>query len=188
MQTNGDDLHFHVFSHAEDRRPGEVVDAVAENAELGVDFVGQFLGSFQVYAHLRVPPGDTALGDVQQIVDDLWPQGLRTESSFEIQPSRIMGPKRRSPDFCALVRIRPDDDPFSVLERLDDHFEPLFDEDTFWYGAAVVTGRYDLLVDLGRPSLEELGQTIRTHLREIPGIGKTDTALADLRKKSFRRH
>lgn len=187
MAMNDDDLHFHVFSHAEDRPPGQVVDDVAQKAELGVDFVGQFLGSFQVYAHLRVPPGDEALGQAQQLVEDLWPQGLRTETSFEIRTSRIMAPKRRSPDFCALVRIRPDDDPFVVLERLDDHFEPLFDEGTFWYGAAVVTGRYDLLVDLGRPSFEELVQAVRGQLREVPGIGKTDTALADLRKKSFRR-
>jgi hypothetical protein len=188
MPTNDSDLHVHVFSHAEDRRPGEVVDAVAERAELGVEFVGQYLGSFQVYAHLQVPRADTALGDVQGIVDDLWSQGLRTEVAFEVQTSQIMGPKRRSPDFSALVRVRPDDDPFTVLERLDEHFEPLFDEDAFWYGAAVVTGRYDLLVDLGRPSFAELTKAIRGHLRKIPGIGRTDTSLADLRKKSFRRH
>jgi hypothetical protein len=183
MVMNDDDVmkHFHVFSHAEDRRPSEVVAAVAELGK-GVHFVGQFIGSFQVYAHLKVPE----LADAQQLVDDLWPQGLRTETSFEVRPSTIMGPKRRSPDFCALVRVRPKDDPFTVLDRLDEHFGPLFDEDTFWYGAAVVSGRFDLLVDLGRPSLDELVETVRTDLRGVPGIGKTETSWADLRKNSIR--
>jgi hypothetical protein len=122
-----------------------------------------------------------------QLANALWPEGVRTERSSEVGISRVRGPKRASPRFNALIRIRPEGDPFTLLESLDDEFEPRFDPDSYWYGAAVVTGRgYDVLVDLGRPSLEELTAAVLEDLRNVSGIGRTDTSWADLSVNSFR--
>jgi hypothetical protein len=179
-------VHVHVFSQAVDRPPGQVIESIRKVAHQNVRFIGQFIGSFQVYAHIQVD----SLASAQRLASDvLWGEGLRSESSTEVRESRIMAPKRASPDFCALIRIRPDIDPFSMLDRLDDHFERLVDPETYWYGAAVVTGRgYDLLVDLGRPSFEELFEAVVRDLRAVDGIGRTDTSWADLSVNSFRNY
>jgi hypothetical protein len=178
-----DSEHVHVFSHAVGDSPSNVVAAVAELENTGVRFIGQFIGSFQVYAHFEVP----SLADAQQLVDDLWPAGLRTEMSTEVKVG-ILGPKRASPEFCALVRVTPDVDPGSLLDALDEKFGRLGDPD-YHYGAAVVTGRgYDLLVDLGRPSFDLLKSAVLEDLRTVDGIGRTDTSWADLSKNSFRNY
>lgn len=180
---NDDLLHMHTFSHSTARPPGEVVMGVGALGDRGVRFAARFLGSFQVYTHSAFQ----TLADAQDLLDELWSLGLRTEQSTEVRVSRIMGPKRGSPDFCALIRIRPEVDPFTLLDRLDDYFGPLVDPDAYWYGAAVVTGRgYDLLVDLGRPSFEELFRAVLEDLRNVEGIGRTDTSWADLRKNAIR--
>lgn len=177
-------LHVHVFSSAVDVSPSNVVAEVGSFGDRGVRFVGQFVGSFQVYAHLEVP----TLGDAQQLVDDLWPSGLRTQMSTEVAVG-LFGPKRGSPNFCALVRLRPDADPFAVLDNLDAKFGPLRDPDSYGYGAAVVTGRgYDILVDLGRPTMELLVDAVLNDLRAVEGIGRTDTSWADLRKNAIRNY
>jgi hypothetical protein len=173
-------LHVHVFSHAASFSPSETAERVSSTPE--VAFVGQFLGAFQVYAHLKVDD----LQQAMQVVDDMWSRGLRTESSLELKVSAVRGPKRASPAFCALVRIRPQADPFVLLDRLDEYFAPRDDLKTFSYGAAVVSGRYDLLVDLGSETLEELERTVREDLQGVEGVGKTETSWADLRKNAFR--
>jgi hypothetical protein len=175
--------HVHVFSHADDRSPASIVGALAEANDPRIAFASRFIGSFQVYAHLEVP----SLADAHDLAESLWSNGIRTEMSLEILAA-LRGPKRGSPAHCALIRCRPKDDPFDVLTRIEERFEPLFDPEEYTWGAAVVTGRgYDLLVDLGRPTYEQLRETILQELRKVQGIGKTDTSFADLRDNAFRR-
>ena len=179
-----DDLfHFHGFTHAADRSPEDIVAAVQDVPGSRVMYASQYIGSFQVYTHTAVE----SLSEAMQLANALWPKGIHTEMSSEVKISHINGPKRASPTFNALVRIRPDGDPFSLLDDLDDAFEDKFDPDTYWYGAAVVTGRgYDLLVDLGRPTLEELVTALLEDLRSVDGLGRTDTSWADLSVNAFR--
>jgi hypothetical protein len=180
-----DRFHLHVFSHAADRSPGDIVKALRELESPRVRFASQYIGSFQAYAHVEVD----ALDEAMRLANELWGRGIRTETSSEVKISRINGPKRASPRYNALVRIRPDIGPFRLLDDLDDAFESRFDPDTYWYGAAVVTGRgYDLLVDLGRPTIEELAEAVLDDLRAVDGIGRTDTSWADLEENSFRRN
>ncbi|HEY7754624.1 MAG TPA: hypothetical protein VID69_00175 [Actinomycetota bacterium] len=182
MSDPDETLHVHVFSHAEDRPPGDVLGAITELNDPRVRFASQFIGSFQVYAHLEVE----SIADAQDLANSLWPQGIRTEMGVEIKVAQ-RGPKRGSPDHCALIRVRPRDDPFEVLDRIEARFEPLFDPEEYTWGAAVITGRgYDLLVDLGRPTIGQLRKAILDELREVEGIGKTDTSFADLRVNAFR--
>jgi hypothetical protein len=179
-----DSVHVHVFSHANDRSPADVLNSLRSLDASALKFASTFVGSFQVYAHTEFPTIGHAQAGFSEL---LWPQGVRTELSTEVAISQISAPKRNSPDFCALVRVRPQGNPFEFLNTLDDHFGELFDPDSYWYGAAVVTGRgYDLLVDLGRPSFEELMDAVANDLRAVPGLGRTDTSWADLSVNSIR--
>jgi hypothetical protein len=110
---------------------------------------------------------------------------LRSETSLIVQSSRLAAPKRGSPQNCGLVRATiADRDPFDVLEDLDKKFEQRFNEDPnhehFWYGAALVTGAYDLLIDLGADTKREINEMVAREVRGIPGIRRTVTAHAHL--------
>ena len=174
----------HVFSNLHDsgKRPRDVVRDVGALGGHGVKFVAQFVGSFTEYTRLELP----ALDDAQRLIaGPLWDAGVRSHASTELKFG-IMGPKRGSPPYCALVRLRAGKDPFELLDDLDAKFGPLLDTETYWYGAAVVTGDFDLLVDLGRQSLEELEDSVIGDLRSVPGIASTETSFAYLPGNAIR--
>lgn len=168
----------YVFMHLFD--PGQslrgAVASVGEVARrLPSGFVGQFVGSYAAFARLEV----SSIEQLQGLISgDLWEAGVRSEWSTNVASSRLALPKRGSPDHCALVRMRAED-PLGLLTALDDTFEPLVGED-YWYGAAVINGKYDLLVDLGRPSFDELKDALLTDLRGVEGIASTETSFAYL--------
>jgi hypothetical protein len=146
--------------------------------QAGVRFVGQFVGAFTLFA--RVVADD--LGQLQgRIKNEYWNAGVRSDWSLNLTANRTAAPKRASPDICALVCARADDDPFQVIDALDGRF---LDEGD--YGAAVVTARdFDLLVDLGAETVEAVLDRVIA-LRAIPGIGRTPTAIADLADNAIR--
>jgi hypothetical protein len=79
---------------------------------------------------------------------------------------------------CAQTTV----DPFGLLDALDAQFGHLDEA----YGAAVVTSRdFDVLVDLGADTIEDVIDLVR-QLREVPGIGRTSTSLADLTENAIR--
>lgn len=143
----------------------------------GVRFIGQFVGAFSLFG--RVVAED--LGELQRrIAGEYWDAGIRSDWSLNLTGSRAAAPKRFSPDICALVCARVTADPFSVIAAVDERF------DGTSYGAAVVTARdFDLLVDLGGDSVEEVVDRV-VELRGIAGIGRTSTALADLADNAIR--
>jgi hypothetical protein len=144
----------------------------------GVRFVGQFVGAFTLFA--RVVADD--LSQLQhRIGGEYWEAGIRSDWSVNLTGGRLAAPKRASPDICALVCARSNDDPFDVIGRLDERF---LEEGA--YGAAVVTARdFDLLVDLGAGTVEEVIDRVLA-LRDINGIGRTSTAVADLADNAIR--
>lgn len=158
----------------------EVVEAMAEDP--GVRFVAQFVGPFIVFAAAEHPTLEAA----QQAIGDGYLQaGFRTEWSVEVVRSQVQGPKRGSPDYCAIVRVQARDDAETVLGRLDGKFGQRHNDDPshthFNYGAAVVTGEnFDILVDLGSDSKNELLRTVLRDLREVEGVGRTATGIAYL--------
>jgi hypothetical protein len=169
----------YVFMHLLD--PGRdlrgVVRAVGEVAHaLPSGFVAQYVGSYTAFARFEV----ASLDQLQSLIaGDLWKAGVRSDWSTMVQPSRIATPHRGSPAHSAMVRIRTDD-PFELLEALDDAFEPRFDLETYFYGAAVINGNHDLLVDICRPSFDELKAALIDDLRTVRGIRSTETSFAFL--------
>ena len=81
------------------------------------------------------------------------------------------GPKRRSPPFCALVRVRTDDDPIAVMNEIARRFG---DDDPF-QGASVTFGSADLLVELAGDSLDAVRGPVLDVLRGTPGVVWTKT-------------
>jgi hypothetical protein len=145
----------------------------------GVRFVAQFVGGFNLFARVVA----TDLSQLQKrIADDYFNLGVRSDWSVNLTGMRPNAPKRGSPDICALVRVRATIDPFELLVKLDKVFMGIEA-----YGAAVVTGSdFDVLVDLGGSTLDEVIALV-LKLREVPGVGRTSTALADLADNAIRR-
>lgn len=143
----------------------------------GVAFVAQFVGAFTLFG--RVLADD--LGQLQtRIAGEYWEAGIHSDWSLNLTGARVAAPKRASPDICALVCARSVDDPFEVIKRIDHRFSGTS------YGAAVVTARdFDLLVDLGADSVDDVVDRV-VELRDIPGIGHTATAIADLENNAIR--
>ncbi len=174
-------LQFYGF--ADHIEPGKTVRQVVEDLarQPGVRFVAQFTGAYLVFAAAEHETLEQAQAAIGAYVD----AGFRTEWSTLVGPSRLDAPKRQSPDYCAIVRAQADGDPERILAAIDDRFEERFRADPahehFSYGAGVVTGRdFDLLVDLGADSIDELARTISRELRTVGGVGRTSTSFAYL--------
>jgi hypothetical protein len=148
----------------------------------GVYFVAEFVGTFLVFAAVEF---DTFRELQEAIAGIYWQAGLRSETSTIVKSSALAAPKRGSPEYCGLIRATiADRDPVEVLEDLDRTFEERFNADPnhehFWYGAALVTGAYDLLIDLGADTKGEINGMVARDVRGVPGIRRTVTALAHL--------
>lgn len=178
------------YGFADHIEPGKTVRQVVREvaAQPGVRFVAQFTGRFLVFAaaeHESLDQAQDAIGDAYLGA------GFRTEWSMLLRSSRLMAPKRGSPDYCAIVRAQAEGDPETTLRAIDDRFEERFQADPtherFSYGAGVVTGAdFDLLVDLGADSTEELTRTLLRDLRTVDGVGRTSTSIAFLPDNAIR--
>ncbi len=173
----------YVFMHLLEtgRSLRDVVEAVGETVkERRNGFVGQFVGSFAAFGRFEVG----SLRELQKLIaGPLWSAGVRSEWSTMVASSGIMSPKRGSLSHCALVRARTSANPFEVLGALDEHFKRQKRVD---YGAAVVNGKFDLLIDLGANSFDRLKEILVEEVLGFPGISSTDTAFAYLPGNAIR--
>jgi len=184
--NNFDYTGLHAFVFIDGVDPGGNVADVVEN--LGgtegrefpngrVLFASVTVGAHKGFAHVRADEGD--LGALQRLIfQDLWAEGVRCEHAVEgplYTPqgvnARPMAPKRKSPPFCALVRVRTDDDPIAVMNEIARRFE---DTDPF-QGASVTFGSADLLVELAGDSLDAVRGPVLDVIRGTPGVVWTRT-------------
>jgi DNA-binding Lrp family transcriptional regulator len=140
-----------------------------------VMFAGDVVGSYQVFAHLRVEEGDLS-GLLDLINGPLREQGVRCKYAVETgtykKGDRVIGTKRGTPEFIALVAVNVKRG--MIASVLDD----LGDLDQF-RGASVVTGDFDILLQLGGETLDEVLEVGAGQLQQIDGIVRTSTALLD---------
>jgi hypothetical protein len=172
-------------------RIGDVLRDLFEQNPETVRFTAQFAGPFIGFARLELP----GLKEAHELANgSFWDAGLRCETAVVIRGSQLRIPKRGSPAHCALVRARAAD-PDAALDALDERFAARHeeqealpaDERTASYGAAIVNGTYDLLIDVGMPTFEETRDLVRDDVRTVPGIERTVTAFAHLPGNERRR-
>jgi hypothetical protein len=192
--TNQDDdsgdytgLHAFVFIKRVDpgRNIADVIEDIGgtEGAEFPngrVLFASVCTGAYIGFAHVRVEAGDLAA--LQRLIyHDLWAEGVHCEHAVEgpvYQPKGVniqpKGPKRHSPPFCALLRVRADDDPFAVMNEIAARFD---NTDPF-QGASVLYGSADLLVELAGDTLQAVSGPVLDVVRGAPGVVWTETSFA----------
>jgi hypothetical protein len=179
----------HAFVFIDDVDPGRNVADVIEDLG-GVEgrefpngrvlFASVTVGAHKGFAHVRAEDGD--LGALQRLIyQDLWAEGVRCEHAVEgplYMPQGVnatpKAPKRKSPPFCALVRVRTDDDPIAVMNEIARRFG---DTDPF-QGASVTFGSADLLVELAGDSLDAVDGPVLDVIRGTPGVVWTKTLFA----------
>jgi hypothetical protein len=177
----------HAFAFIDGVDPGRNVADVVEDIG-GVEgrefpngrvmFASVTVGAYKGFAHVRVDQGDLAA--LQRLIfEDLWAEGVRCEHAVEgplYTPQGVnatpMAPKRKSPPFCALVRVRTDDDPIAVMNEIARRFG---DTDPF-QGASVTFGTADLLVELAGDSLDAVDGPVLDVIRGTPGVVWTKTS------------
>lgn len=187
--------HIDAYTFVDQVEPGKRIADVLEEAfernPKTVRFTGQFSGTFIGFVALKL----SDLREGHELANGgLWDAGIRCETSQVIKPSRLEIPKRGSPDFCALVRANADD-PEAALDALDDVFGPRQEEQeprpheerSFNYGAAIVSGTYDLLIDVGAPTRSETIDLVKEVRALAPNIRRTVTSFAFLPGNGRRR-
>ena len=173
------------------KRIDEVLRDVFEQNPHTVRFTAQFSGTFIGFVAMQL----SRLAEAHELARGaFWEAGMRCETAHVVKGSLFGLPKRGSPDVCALVRARAQD-PFAVLDALDDRFgerqeaEALkpYEERGFNYGAAVVSGTYDLLIDIGSTKHSKTIKLVNEEVRMVPGIDRTVTSFAHLPGNARRR-
>lgn len=144
-----------------------------------VMFAGDVVGPYQAFAHLRVEEGDLS-GLLDLINGQLRKQGVRCKYSVETKvykdPSgRVIGTKRGTPEVIALVSVDVQ------AGMIDSVLDQLGELDAF-RGASVVTGDFDILLQLGGETLDEVLEVGMGQLQRVDGIKRTSTALLDGRR------
>ena len=147
-----------------------------------VIFASEFVGPYSAFALGRVDDDDgRGLRRLQHfIAGPLWNAGARctyaTESAVATTTDGKKGAKRGSPGIIGLVRIkvkrsRADDVWTELVARIQAH------PDTY-VGASMVDGDFDILLQLGGATLEDL-QNAAFDLGSVAGIARSETALTD---------
>jgi hypothetical protein len=172
-------VHGFLFLHDEDETPPEeVIEGLTKllDRENGpVFFAAQFDGAFAGFVHYAADDLP-ALG--QFVNNELFELGVRSDHSTEAvvhnDGIRPRGPKRQSPRFCGICRIRTTEKPLTVMAAIGEAFgngEPFI-------GASLVIGRFSLLVELGADDMDELDTAIE-QLRGVRGVGDIRVGTAD---------
>lgn len=164
----------HAFLFIDHVEPGktaeEVVQALREKGKPPVMYASTFVGDYAAFAHVRV----RNLGELQDLIEEtIWEAGARCTWGVESKITTL-GAKRRSPGLIALTRIK------MQPGFIDDARESLAAaEPTGFEGASVITGEYDILLQMTGDTIEDVKANIGGALSEIQGVVRTSTAFAD---------
>lgn len=147
-----------------------------------VIFASEFVGAYHGFAHVRVDDADgEGLKRLQHfIAGPLFDAGARsnyaTESAVAETTDGKKGAKRGSPGIIGLTRITVKR---SKAEDVWTQLVALIEErpETF-VGASIVSGDFDILLQLGGETLEEV-QNAAFELSSVSGIVRSETALTD---------
>ena len=144
-------VHAFLFLHKNDPvPPADVIRAVEQYKHDGgpVFFAAEFRGDFAGFVHFAADTleelmdfKDHELFEMREFAPDYVAEGT-VLGAADVQPK---GPKRHSPRYCAICRVRTTRRPDEVLDAIAE----AFDRDEPLVGASRVIGRFPLLVELG---------------------------------------
>jgi hypothetical protein len=111
----------------------------------------------------------------------LWSAGIQTTSGQEMDfhtsgTGVQMGIKRNSPTYCALARVKVNDRPLTVKDRIA---VELFGEDLPFSGASHVTGGWPLIIELGADSVDDLSGAV-AQLSDVEGVTKIQASWCEV--------
>ena len=152
--------------------PEKVVERLRLVGKPPIMYASAFVGDFVAFAHVRTE----TLGELQDLIDGtIWEAGARCTWGLE-SPITTLGAKRRSPGLIALTRIkmRPGTADEARASLVEGSGAPGF------VGASVLTGEYDILLQMTGDSLDDAKSNIMNALEPIrQHVKRTSTAFAD---------
>jgi hypothetical protein len=166
-----DGVHAFLFLQEKDATPASEVIAAIQGYigdEGPVFFARVFEGGFTGFVHFAA---DDLEGLVEFAGTVLFDAGVRSNYTTEgsilsnTNTALPMGPKRQSPRFCAICRVRTTQRPGEVLAAI----AQAFDQSEPLVGASRVIGTFPLLVELGSDSEQGLNDAI-DRLRRVEGV------------------
>lgn len=152
------------------KRPEDVVAALRGLGKPPIMYASAFVGDFIAFAHVRARD----IRHLQDLMaDPIWNAGARCSWHIE---SRIttFGAKRKSPGLISLtqVKMRPGTAKAgrsALVSRDPEGF----------VGASVVSGHFDILLQMTGASNEEIEERVEAALSDIDGVVRTSTSFAD---------
>ena len=176
-QIKNEGLHAFVFVDEVDPQT-DFRQAIAQARGLGparVLFAAEVVGSSLGFIHIRVDDDD--LPGLQDLIfRELWDLGIRCSHCLEIKTGR-QGVKRDTPDVIAISKLRvPRDGIDDLIYALEADDSPV--RDTL-KGISVVTGDWDVLVQLNGPDFETVRKAVLEDLTQFSGILASDTLFTD---------
>ena len=176
-QIKNEGLHAFVFVDELDPQTDfrQALTAVRGLGPARVIFAAEVVGSSLGFVHVRVEEGD--LRGLQDLIfRDLWEQGIRCSHCIEIKTGR-QGVKRDTPEIIAISKLRvPRGGIDDLIDTLEASNSPVR---TTLKGISVVTGEWDVLVQLGADDFDTVRDSVLYDLTQIPGILDSDTLFTD---------
>jgi hypothetical protein len=165
-------LHSFVFiDHVQEgTTPEQVVEALRRLGKPPIWYASTFVGDFVAFAHVRTE----SLGELQDLIEDeFWNAGVRCTWAVESKLVAL-GAKRRSPGLIALTRIKVQGPADAFRDELADA------QATGFVGASVITGEYDVLLQMTGDDPDDAKVNIMGALEPLRDrIVRTSTAFSD---------
>ena len=138
-------------------------------------FAAEVIGSSLGFIHVRVDDDD--LPGLQDLIfRELWGPGHPLQHCIEIA-DRPPGRQADTPDVIAISKLRVAADGIDdLIYALEADDSPV--KDTL-KGISVVTGEWDVLVQLNGPDFDTVRRAVLEDLPQIPGILASDTLFTD---------
>jgi hypothetical protein len=173
-------LHAFAFIEHPEGTPDDVARRLNEIGPPKVLFASAFVGDFAVFAHVRA---EDLAGLQDMIQNELWDAGVRPRWSVESDVYRsgdqaaaqLFGAKRKTPELIGLSQVKVQRGRIGpVLKALGDV--------TGFKGASVVSGEFDILLQVNGDSFEDVASSLN-EVQRIDGVIRTSSAFADGRRK-----
>ena len=157
-----------------DLRP--VIERLNDLETPGVLFAAEVIGSSIGFVHVRVDDENDLRGLQDLIFSELWGRGLRCSHCIELMTGR-QGVKRDTPEIIAISKLRVERGGIDALiTALEADTSPV--RDTL-KGISVVTGEWDVLVQLNGEDFDTVRNAVLNDLPRVPGILESDTLFTD---------